>query len=91
MLFVCNEYTWLYFFADLVCFENYTIADDWNLGGFRNLTQKNVAAFPACASGGIGERFTLFNDFRYEEASGYDDEVVDLVSVVVQEMKFPQE
>lgn len=75
------------FFADLVCFENYTIADDGNLRRFWNFPQQDIASFPSGASCCRGKRFSLFDDVGDKEALGNNDKVVHLIAVVVQEEK----
>lgn len=71
--------------ADLICLEDYTIADDGNFGSFRNFPEKNVASYPSGASGGCGQRFSFCNDFGNKEALGNNNEIVHRIAVIVQE------
>lgn len=72
------------FLADFSFIQHFAIADDGDFGGIRDVAEKNVAALPASACGGVFQLRPLLDDIRDEKAPRNDDEVVHLVAVVVQ-------
>ena len=73
------------FLADCSFIQHFAIADDGDFGGIRDVAEKDVAAFPAGACGGVFQLRPFLDDIRDEKALGNNDEVVHLVAVVVQE------
>lgn len=73
------------FLADFSFIQHFAIADDGDFGGIRDVAEKDVAALPPGACGGVFQLRPFLDDIRDEKALGNNDEVVHLVAVVVQE------
>ena len=73
------------FLANFSFIQHFAIADDGDFGGIGDVAEKDVAAFPAGACGGVFQLRPFLDDFRDEKALGNNDEIVHCIAIVVQE------
>ncbi len=73
------------FLANFSFIQHFAIADDGDFGGIGDVAEKDVAAFPAGACGGVFQLRPFLDDIRDEKALGNNDEIVHCIAVVVQE------